>query len=180
MDLYFIAVIPDEPLRETVKNMKLEIQERYNAKHALKSPAHITLQMPFKRHEDFEPELEEMLKNFASKQSSFKLNLKNFGCFKPRVIYIDVENPAPLRQLHAGLKKQLITKLRFDQKEVTQNVTPHMTLATRDLEAKEFYKAWPEYEKRTFDAEFNVESLFLLKHNGKFWNIYQEFRFNEK
>ncbi|MFB6342854.1 2'-5' RNA ligase family protein [Saccharicrinis sp. FJH62] len=177
MNLYFIAVIPDEILMEKVKNMKREIQQRFNAKHALKSPAHITLQMPFKRNEEFEHELEEVLKNFATKQSSFKLHLKNLGCFKPRVIYIDVENPSPLQHLHAGLKKQLITKLSFDQKEVTQNVTPHMTLATRDLDAKEFYKAWPEYEKRTFNAEFNIESIFLLKHNGKFWDIYREFVF---
>jgi 2'-5' RNA ligase len=178
MNLYFIAVIPHEPLKESIRNLKLEIKETYNAQHALKSPAHITLQMPFKRENDFEPELTDVLVNFASKQTPFKINLKNFACFTPRVIYIDVENPVPVQHLHAGLKNQLTDKLGFAANEVTQKVTPHITLATRDLEAQQFYKAWPEYKTRKFNAEFNVKSIYLLKHNGKFWDIYKEFGFN--
>jgi hypothetical protein len=52
-----------------------------------------------------------------------------------------------------------------------------MTIATRDLTEKAFEKAWPEYRPRIFQAGFIVKSLFLLKHNGKFWEINREFLF---
>ena len=55
-DLYFIALIPHTGLREEIREIKERMRDEYGAGHALKSPAHITLQMPFKRSpgdEDF-------------------------------------------------------------------------------------------------------------------------------
>lgn len=178
MHLYFIAVIPDEPLRTTITSLKQEMNERFHARHALKSPAHITMQMPFKRNEADETSLIEALTSFTSGQTPFNVKLNGFGCFTPRVIYVAVQNPEALKHLHHGLKRLLLEKQGFDQKELSQKITPHMTIATRDLDAKHFYKAWPEFEKRGFKAEFTVNSLFLLKHNGKFWDILREFEFN--
>ena len=48
--LYFIALIPGKELKEKVRAVKERMKADYNAGHALKSPAHITLQMPFKRN----------------------------------------------------------------------------------------------------------------------------------
>ena len=61
MDLYFIAIIPYSELREKVRKVKERMKAEYGAGHALKSPAHITLQMPFKRSSADEAVLEEML-----------------------------------------------------------------------------------------------------------------------
>ena len=65
-NLYFIAIVPNLSVRGLIKALKEEMKERFNAKHALKSPAHITLQMPFKRSQDFEVTLVNTLKAFAN------------------------------------------------------------------------------------------------------------------
>jgi len=178
-NLYLIALIPHEELREQIKALKEEMKEQFHAKHALKSPAHITLQMPFKRSEDSELHLINSLYEFAANQEAFRVELSGFDCFSPRVIFINLIDPEPIISVHAKLKKVLIGKMGFKKTDITQDMHPHVTIATRDLSVKNFKKAWLEFEKREFEASFLCKSLFLLKHNGKFWDIYREFLFKK-
>jgi 2'-5' RNA ligase len=179
MSLYFIAIIPHLNLREQVRFLKEEMKRRFHAKHALKSPAHLTLQMPFRRNYEGEPLLIVELQNFAAKHSKFTIELNGFGCFSPRVIFIKVKDHKPIIDLHTNLKKVLVDELSFKENEISNKIHPHMTIATRDLTDKAFLKAWPEFEQRRFKASFTVKNLFLLKHNGKSWDIYKEFLFQE-
>ena len=68
MNLYFIALIPPDEIREEVKSLKEEMSARFRSSHALKSPAHITLQMPFKRDDSFEEEMYSTLHSFTLEQ----------------------------------------------------------------------------------------------------------------
>lgn len=177
MKLYFIALIPHEALREEVKQLKEEMRERFNAQHALKSPAHITLQMPFKRKEEEERRFIPALEKFAAGQSSFLVTLNGFGHFSSRVIYVNVEQTQAILDLHAQLNQVLAEQLDFQEREIRADLHPHMTIATRDLSKSAFKEAWPEFQHRQFQNSFPVKSLFLLKHNGKYWDIYREFPF---
>ena len=178
--LYFIALIPDEKLRDKVRLLKEEFRYRFDVKHALKSPAHITLQRPFRRDESQEEKIIKALESFSKDQEVFEVNLSGFGCFEPRVIFINVADHKKTEQLHLKLNQVLLKNLDFLEKEMNIKIHPHMTLATRDLEKSLFYKAWEEFKNRTFTAGFKVKSLFLLKHNGKYWDIYREFPFLTK
>ena len=175
--LYFLALIPDVKLRAKVKSLKEELKINYNAVHALKSPAHITLQMPFRRPEGEEQHIITTLKEFSGQQLSFEINLEGFDCFNPRVIFIRVVNHHPIIDLHIRLNRVLSNELNFNPKVLTRKLHPHMTIATRDLSEAAFDKAWPHYTSRYFKASFNADGFFLLKHNGKYWDIYQEFQF---
>lgn len=177
--LYFIALVPEPEIRDQVRDLKEEMKERFGAKHALKSPAHITLQKPFRRPEDMEAEIVQELEKLASKQQPFTVPLKDFGAFPPRVIFVKAENHDPVQQLHENLKKVLSDQFDFTPKEIQTEVHPHMTIATRDLSKSAFHKAWPKFEQRAYEAAFHVKSLFLLKHNSKSWDIYKEFSFEE-
>lgn len=175
--LYFIALVPNREIREQVKKLKEAFRTDYGAGHALKSPAHITLQMPFKRVPALENDLCESLEQFAGNQKGFSVGLKGFGCFEPRVIYLKVTGHEPIQKLQQDLKAMLAEKTGFTPDELTTKIHPHMTLATRDLSEEAFYKAWPAYEHRKFEATFPVSGIFLLKHNGKSWDIFREFSF---
>ena len=179
VNLYFIALIPHLELREQIKTLKEEIKERFNAPHALRSPAHITLQMPFKRSKKDEPYLINALQEFATYQKMFTVNLSGFDCFSPKVIFVKIIDHEPIISIHTQLQKVLTEKMTFKENVITQNFHPHMTIASGDLSVEAFCEAWVEFEKREFEASFLTMSLFLLKHNGKFWEIYQEFLFKK-
>lgn len=179
MNLYFIALVPPFALREEIKTLKDEMQVKYNVRHALKSPAHITLQMPFKRPDEDESIIIQTLGQFALKQKSFSVELSGFGCFSNRVIYLNIIDFSYVQKLHVGLNNLLMNQLSFQNKEINIEIHPHITIATRDLDATTFVKAWPHYKNREFKASFEINSLVLLKHNGVFWDIYREFLFTE-
>jgi 2'-5' RNA ligase len=176
-NLCFIALVPGKELRERVLRIKERMQRDFNAGHALKSPAHVTLQMPFRRKIADESAIVAALDRFAAGEAPFDVHLEGFGCFAPRVIFIRLVNPKHVIELHRRLNAVLLEGLGFAGSEIMKSVQPHMTIATRDLTKQAFAEAWPEYEDAEFTGSFHVGSLFLLKHNGSYWDIFREFQF---
>jgi 2'-5' RNA ligase len=180
VSLYFIALIPPDKLRDQIRIIKERMLTDYGAGHALKSPAHITLQKPFNRSERDETLMLQALLRFASEKKPFKVNLDGFGAFPPRVIYINITDPEPLKELHSCLKEMLLLELNFNPGEIMKDVEPHMTVATKDLTKPAFSEAWSELQEEKFNESFEVNSIFLLKHNGRHWDILNEFPFGRK
>lgn len=177
MNLYFIALLPPLEVRERVYELKEEMRVRFRAGHALKSPAHITLQKPFKRLPAEEAKIAEALAIFVRSEHPFTVDLDGFGCFAPRVIFIKIADNDPVVSLHARILKLLQTRLNFNGSEIMKNVQPHITIATRDLSPEAFNEAWPEKMKEEFKASFIIRSICLMKHNGRNWDVYREFNF---
>ncbi|WP_421892039.1 2'-5' RNA ligase family protein [Marinoscillum sp.] len=176
--LYFVALIPPEPVKSEVWQMKEEVKSKYGPKAALKSPAHITLHMPFTFRVDREDQIINCLTAAVRNTTPIEINHNGFGCFDPRVIYINVEKTAPLDEL----KKKVVKQMRLDLK--LQNADyknlpfhPHMTIAFRDLKKPLFQEVWPEYEQRAYQASWECASVCLLKHTGKDWAVLEEIAF---
>ena len=177
--LYFIAILPDGNLREALCELKLEISKEYNTFHGLKSPPHITLQRPFKRDQDFESEMISALKLFASSQNQFEVLLRGYGAFPPKVIYIKIDDHSQFEAIHKALNSLLRNQLGFSDKELNSKIHPHLTLAHRDLDETNFNRAWKKFKSFKFEATFTAHSICLLRHNGKNWDVSQEFPLNK-
>ena len=179
VNLYLIALLPPEPLRDRVRELKEEMRDRFGARHALKSPAHITLQMPFRLAPETEPDLMQFLERFASREWPFEIKLQGFGSFPPRVLFIRITDHKPVSALETSLRAALAGEAALQLEGSDLPFHPHMTIATRDLSEPAFCRAWAEFKDRPFEAAFKVRSLFLLKHNGQFWEVCREFNFGE-
>jgi 2'-5' RNA ligase len=176
---YFIALVPPSPLYDDAWRLKNYFRAQYNSKASLNSPPHITLHMPFRWKEAKECELVDALQVFSRGREAFKIHLHNFSAFPPRVIFIDIVQNDSLTQLYRELHRFCKRELNlFNAAYKDQRFHPHLTLAFRDLKKPLFFKAWEEFQARTFSAHFNVEKFMLLKHNGKIWEIFKEFYFN--
>lgn len=172
---YFIAIIPPEPVFSEVEKVKLEISQKYNNKSSLRSPAHITLHMPFEIKEAKEEHLIQTISEFKF-STGFPVQLNGFGCFEPKVIFIDVEKNETLTALQNQLVFHVKSHLNiFNQYDDKRGFHPHVTIAFRDLKKQDFYLANEEYKSKSFNADFKVNSFFLLKHTGKVWLAHKEF-----
>jgi 2'-5' RNA ligase len=176
-NLYFIALVPDRELVDKINDIKEEVKILTAAKSILKSPAHITVQKPFKRPDSEEHKIIESLRHFSSRQSPFDIELDSYDAFPPRVIFIRVRDHDRISRLHAGLKKVLTAELSFSGAELMDDIHPHVTLTTRYLTPSGFYGAWPLFKERKFSASFRARELCLLKHDGQKWNIFYRFEF---
>jgi 2'-5' RNA ligase len=175
-NLYFIAIIPPSPFFEQAHQLKEYFRDIYRSKASLNSPPHITLHMPFRWKEKKEVDLIDQLSRFTIDLHAFQLRLKNFSCFSPKVIFIDVETNTELSTLKIELQRFCKTELNlFNADYKAQPFYPHITLAFRDLKKPNFDKAWDEFKEKEFHADFMVTQITLLKHTGRVWQVLHDF-----
>lgn len=172
LSLYFIALVPGNPLFEKIMQLKQEVSTKYNSDAALRSPPHITLYMPFRWKEEKENQLTKVLDTLAAKFSSFKLALDGYGCFAPRVIYITVKVHSGLVALQKEISLNAAQKWHIYEQRGSRPFHPHMTIAFRDLKKTTFNDAWAYYSGQSFAAHFSVKDVCLLKHDGKRWHVH--------
>lgn len=172
--LYFIAILPTQEISEKVERFKLDLKSKYGVSHALKSPAHITLIPPFKADKNELAEIESVLYTFASSQNPFMIHLNGYGCFKPRVIFIKVEDNERLEGIYQEFKIKYGNTGPW-KNTLRSKLHPHMTLATRDVKPLVFYRIWDVYKYMEYKADFVAHEITLLKHTGKNWEVYQSF-----
>ena len=172
---YFLALVPPDPVYGEALKLKEYFREKYNSKASLNSPPHITLHMPFQWREEKEQELVNAFTKFRSEVQPFVLQLRNFGSFPPRVIFIDVVQSEELNKLQKNLLRFCKRELNlFNADYKNQPFHPHLTLAFRDLKKSMYAEAWHEFSSKGFDGEFLVDRFQLLKHNGKVWRTFHE------
>ncbi|MEA5536584.1 2'-5' RNA ligase family protein [Crocosphaera sp. XPORK-15E] len=173
---FFIALLPPQEVQLEAHKIKQYFSEVYNSHAALKSPPHVTLQPPFEWEIEALSLLIEALQNFSQSQLSIPMILDGFAAFKPRVIYINVLKNQELLLIQKNLMSHLESSLNIVN-PISKNCpfSPHLTVGFRDLTKPNFYLAWSEFQDKKFYFEFIIDKLTLLLHNGKMWEIYQEF-----
>lgn len=173
--LYFIAIVAPGHINEQVLIWKKYMEAQYGCKVALRSPAHITLVPPFNMPPEKEAVLGQHLSLFCKEEKSFPIQLHHFDSFAPKVIFVHVQPDEPLFHLKHRLDAYLIPLKDFHFKKEQRPFHPHITIANRDLAKKDFRKAWEYFSGLKYSAQFKAESISLLRHNNKEWEIARSF-----
>ena len=169
---YFIAILMPEPILGQVESYKQDLLKQFNLRGALRSPAHITLHRPFEWKASKENMLIETLQKFSF-GSVFDIELQNFNCFAPRVIYVDVLKNEMLEELHTRLKYFAQENLKLlNEVEDMRGFHPHVTIALRDLRKNKFEEVWHQFKEKKYAAEFKFSGITLFKLN-KQWEPIQ-------
>ncbi len=165
-----------EPVITTVEELKQQLFTQFNLRGALRSPAHITLHRPFEWKEEREEDLIERIKMFKW-EKEFEIQLANFNCFIPRVVYVDVLQNDELYKLQNELKWYAHKNLKlYNETGDMRGFHPHVTIAFRDLKKNKFEEVWSEFKNRKLDFTFQYSGFSLLKLE----TVWKEIRFFEK
>ena len=178
--LYFLAIIPPEPVYSDAQCWKEHFSQTYHSKMACNSPPHITLHMPFQCKDQKKASLVDALRLTGKQNKSFALKINGFGAFAPRVIFMEVLENLFLNQLRESIHKVMKKKFHiFNANYRNYPFRPHITLAFRDLKKDKFENAWGEFVAKTYQEHFLVDKFWLLKHDHKRWQPHQSFSLNE-
>ncbi|MCS4435670.1 2'-5' RNA ligase family protein [Aquiflexum gelatinilyticum] len=177
---YFIAIVPEGEIQQKATDLKLMLKEDFNLKYALKSPAHVTLKMPFNWNEAKESKLIDLLTGFCQDQQPFQLKFSGFDKFGKRVIFIKIKENPTLSSFQIGLSKFCKTNLNLVEELVDRAYHPHMTLAFKDLKEIRFAEYWDFIKKQKFEAEQVVQDIALLKRIEGRWVVVSRFQLNGK
>ncbi|MGY6744963.1 MAG: 2'-5' RNA ligase family protein [Cecembia sp.] len=172
---YFIALVPEGALQEDATAFKEEMKDLFNIKYALKSPAHITLKMPFSYNELKEERLVSKLEKFFASYSPFTLELKGFDHFGKRVIFIALRPSDILNSLQEALGNFCKLELKLVKELSDRAFHPHMTIAFKDIKAKNFDQYWACFKNKRFQAHYPVNDTALLKRVEGRWVVVHRF-----
>jgi 2'-5' RNA ligase len=169
--MYYLALVLPEEINKKVLTLKQMMLERFECRVGLKSPAHITLIPPFWMEPGMEENFIRDTDMLAADLKPFLLQTRDFSCFKPRTLFIDV---APNVELQESKKKTDVffsERKHYGLKIENRAFHPHITIATRDLHKKTFYEAWALFENKSFREECLIDGLSVLRHNQKNWDV---------
>jgi 2'-5' RNA ligase len=170
MDMYFAALVLPEELDKKVLVCKQYMYQHYKCSIALKSPAHITIIPPFWMQPEKEEDFIKNIDILSAQITAFTIETNDFSAFKPRTIFIAVnENPA-LNDLKRNTTEFFQDK-DYNLKSDNKPFHPHITIATRDLYKKDFYEAWNYFQHKNFKEEWRAIGLSILRHNKKNWDV---------
>lgn len=175
--IYFIAILPAHEIRQEVKAFKEYALEHFESGRALRSPAHITLEPPFKWADDQVEVVEACLESFSRNKAPFSIELCDFDAFSPRVIFVAVKENEALIRLQKELKQALKDQLSLISDRPEYPFHPHMTVAFKDLKKKQFPRAWEYFSNIPYRKTFEAQQLTLLRHNGEVWEVKKSFFF---
>ncbi|HEX2608793.1 MAG TPA: 2'-5' RNA ligase family protein [Flavisolibacter sp.] len=176
--LYFIAVVLPEELNQKMLLLKQQLFDRYGCRVGLKSPAHITLQPPFRMDTSLEPLLINSLDSVSEEQETFELTLNGFSAFRPRTLFAAILPEPALTALKLRVDAYFKARTQLPVKIDTRPFHPHITVATRDLTKAAFYEVWPEFEQKEWSDRWEVTGLSLLRHNQKNWDVIHTSQFH--
>ncbi|MBI1782432.1 MAG: 2'-5' RNA ligase family protein [Sphingobacteriales bacterium] len=170
-NMYYVAIVCPTAINEKVQQYKLWMQQQFDCKVALKSPAHITLIAPFYFETIKESELITALEGFEYNHPPFTIQLNDFANFGKRVIFIQVVENKELESLHDSINiyfHQLFPKII---KKEDRSFHPHVTIANRDVKPSAFVKACEYFSERKFEESFTSNTISLLKLSDGKWNV---------
>ncbi|HMI03797.1 MAG TPA: 2'-5' RNA ligase family protein [Pedobacter sp.] len=169
--LFFVAILPPPEISADIDEIRKQCSVDYQIYSALKPPVHITLIPPFKLSVALENKLVTSLQHCRNFRS-FGQELHDYDGFPPKVIFIRANKSPGIIALH----KTITTKIRPYLKESPGSINPHVTIAYRDVEEHVYEKIMQAYSKKHFRVNFDVNKFALLKHDGKKWNLFKEFK----
>lgn len=172
---YFIAIVPSGDIQAQASDIKERVKEVYGAKHALKSPAHVTLKMPFSWNGNKEDKLVGLLEGFFGSVEPFKMTVKGIGRFGKRIMYSRVDGGEELLKMQSELKSFCRLQLKVVEELSDKAYTPHITLVYSDLKDRFFDECWAMLKEKGFYGEMKVDQVALLRKTDYRWHVVHYF-----
>lgn len=165
MDIGFAILLEDE-CHNYARKLELELCEKFGLCWGLKQSPHITIKAPFQT--DKLSPFVEYLESLAKEIRPFEVELEGFNYFDNKVIFLDVKENSPLKDLHFRILKDLQSKFNIKPHELEgKNVKFHSTIATGDVNEENIDKAKRYLKKYHPKFMFTVNTLGIFYYLGE-------------
>lgn len=172
--LYFLALIPPKHISDKIHAIKLYVSEKYNCKHALKSPPHITLEPPFHYSLHKENFLLQKISelNKSLPDTDIPVELNGYDVFLPKVVFINIIQNSLLTNAYNHVHSFVKTELKVVKDLPPRPFHPHITIAFRDVK-KHLVTQILEDLKQNFPIKetFCISNVSLLYFTNKHWEV---------
>ena len=175
--LYFVGHIIRGEAGKYHTRLTQELSEKFDIHPLhLKVPPHLTFKAPFKT--DTISNIQKVTEQFIKNTKSTAFTFDGFGNFRQGTIYINVKPSVEMVESVDAYQRELFSMdLLQREKFEPSSSTLHASVA-RKFPKNKFDEIW-EYIRAFQPPNFklNFDSIAILEHDGKRWNIHSEFCF---
>ena len=172
--LFYIAIVCPEQVEEKLSQFKGHMENRYGCRAAKKSPAHLTIVPPFRAETEMEQPLLDFVQTFNMGMVPFDVELKGYGHFGDRVLFVDV----PANESLNGLEKEAMQEFSNQFPSIIfgmkPDFNPHVTIATRDIPEGKLQEALDYFEaNHPVEEKFTAKEMKLMRLVDGWWKLSQ-------
>ncbi len=177
-NLKLIAIIPPEPVFSDIRKEQEYIADTWGPKHAMRAPPHITIIPPLALTSSEVGWLFGMANALSGSVSGFTMDLRDYGSFKPRVLYINPLVNHDLHDLYDLWHQSLLAKMpHVLEKYPDRSFHPHITLAHKDVTHRQFDEMWNHFSSKKYRASFRADHFCILQYTGEGWVVEKKYPF---
>lgn len=169
--LYFVALVPQDPLFAAIEELKKDIFLHYGEEHALSAPAHLTLMPPFSFEEERIKQVYKALQEIAAAYRPFTILLRGFKFFEPRVMFVHVLQNRSLRYLEPIVWKKLTADFPAVEWKVHTRFHPHIAVASKMHQEATFFRMQKDFATKPFHGTFPVNDMAILRWEEDHWRV---------
>lgn len=173
---YRLIIPLSEALQQTVIGIRKDLHERYRIPVPFELKPSLTI-LHCHAYEGMEAKLLDRMQQVATRNSAFKVELKNFAAYPSHTIYIHVPTRSPFNDLCKELKvvKSLTKVPDHDPHFINE---PHLLIAQK-LKPFQFTRMWMDCEHTQFTGRFIAGSMVLMRRSvvGSYWEEIRRFDF---
>ena len=178
MPKYLITVLPTTRISNEISLFQKNIEADFGAVHAQKVPPHITVIPPFDCDEEKIETLMITLSQHLSKPiSQINIHLDNFQRFDNRTLFVDVAKNEPFEHFCISLKQLFNQQKIIKQRTEKHFFVPHITLANKDINKKDFKALWLQFMNKKYQRNFDLTSIVILELKEFKWEVKKEIIF---
>lgn len=171
-NLKLIAILPQEPYFSEIRKEQEYIATTWGPVHALRTPPHITIVPPVSLTSSEVGWLFGMAGALSGSLPSFKMELHDYGSFKPRVIFINTIINRELHEMYDLWHQALLSKMpHVLDKYPDRPYHPHLTLAHKDVSTQQFDRIWRYYANKKYRVSFTADHFCILNHTENGWEV---------
>ncbi|MBS1745415.1 MAG: hypothetical protein JST21_04520 [Bacteroidetes bacterium] len=173
---YLLVAYPPGEIFERVQEEKKKFSSCHTTGRIETTQPHIAI-AGFRASEAMEARLIQWMQKITGSQERLPVMLNNYsGSPSANTVFIRVQYPGPFRQFAASLQpvNEYIKDNGFPPLHIMN--CPHINIA-KSLQQQVYEKAIMEYSRKTFNADFMVDELVLLKQQNQYDTCRQVSRF---
>lgn len=174
-DLWFAALMLPATLSARVETVTEELSSKFQTGVST-APPHITLIPPFRMGDRDLATLEAALDTFSNACTPVQMDVSGFGCFQPRVLYVDVVR-GEIIDAKERLDAVVQERCPFVPRD-RRGFNPHVSVASKRVTPDSFAEAWAYLKDRDFEGSWVGNEITLLKFDDRShaWSAYRTFK----
>lgn len=167
-----IVLLLSDAAQNYARRIQLDLLKKYHIKHGISARPHVTLKLGFRT---FDIDLiEEYFDQLIHKLNPVEISINKFGFFEEGIVFLDVEQSAPLENMRQRIISDLKSKFSILPHPIEGDAYRFHATVAHGLSKRDFDQAREMLQNERVDFKFTATTCALFFCIDGQWITYKQ------